>query len=373
MYTSERQKSEICLSICITVYNQLELVKRNLQTILQYPGNDIEIVISDDFSTDDIKGMVDSFCDKRIKYYRTPLNMGHDLNILFALRHCKSDFAFLLRSRDLVIPTEVEYIINCISRYPETAYMGFSARNVEHEVAILYSDCVYHTPRECIEAHFRLLVHPSGQLYNVKYLDFCALEGYIKKYFKTIYGFVVHDLIRMQLALKGDFLTFERATWVYDNNRKNTDRAVNATKNKTSVYAPEYSYPRYECEFFYITDIFPEDEKIVTLKHLIAKFCKSIIWDYSLSNRDVYQQQHYAYEEVAFSRYNEYKNFYRYTICLSKDFLKTDKKELCQELKKQKWYLFLHYPLKYYMQKIFKLLVKNKGVFWKIRCLVKRI
>lgn len=373
MYIRKRQKTEVCLSICITVYNQLELVKRNLQTILLYPGNDIEIVISDDSSTDDIKGMADSFHDKRIKYYRTPLNLGHDLNILFALRHCKSAFAFLLRSRDLIIPTEVAYIINCISKYPNAAYMGFSARNMEHKVAILYSNHVYHTPRECIGVHFRLLVHPSGQLYNIKYLDFSVLEDYIKEYFKTIYGFVVHDLIRMQLALKGDFLTFERTTWVYDNSRKITDRAVNATKNKISVYAPEYSYPRYACQFFYVTNIFPQDVKIVTLKYLIGKFCKSIIWDYSLSNRDAYQQQHYAYDEVAFSRYKEYKNFYRYTIGLSDNLLEKDKKELCKELRKQKWYLFLNYPLKYYIQKVFKICLKNNEFFWKIRCWVKQI
>lgn len=48
----------IKISFCIPVYNQTELVRQCIRSIIEYKGLDIEIVISDDCSTENIEELV---------------------------------------------------------------------------------------------------------------------------------------------------------------------------------------------------------------------------------------------------------------------------------------------------------------------------
>ena len=65
---------ETVISFCITVYNQSELVKKCIDSIVSYKGNDIEIVVSDDNSSENIRELLYTYHDDRIKYY---VNIRH--------------------------------------------------------------------------------------------------------------------------------------------------------------------------------------------------------------------------------------------------------------------------------------------------------
>lgn len=70
------------LSICIPVYNQSSLLRVCLNELLRYKGNDIEVVVNDNCSEENLKEVIDSFNDNRLKYYRNETNLGQDLNII---------------------------------------------------------------------------------------------------------------------------------------------------------------------------------------------------------------------------------------------------------------------------------------------------
>jgi len=57
------------ISFCIPVYNQRDLLKQCVDRIVEYPGNEIEIVVQDDCSTDDLRELIDCYEDPRIRYY----------------------------------------------------------------------------------------------------------------------------------------------------------------------------------------------------------------------------------------------------------------------------------------------------------------
>ena len=110
------------LSICFTVYNQIDMLKQNLDQIAKYQGDDIEVVISDDCSTDNIWMLIESYHDNRISYYRTEKNVGHDLNILHGIRCCKSNYVYVFRTRDNVFVENIPSIIKTLELYPDAGY-----------------------------------------------------------------------------------------------------------------------------------------------------------------------------------------------------------------------------------------------------------
>ena len=100
----------IIISFCITVYNQIDLVKKCLDSIVAYKGKEIEIIISDDKSTENIQGLVNGYHDERIKYFLNKENLGHDRNILCALSRASGKYAFLLRTRDMIMPVAIPVV-----------------------------------------------------------------------------------------------------------------------------------------------------------------------------------------------------------------------------------------------------------------------
>lgn len=84
----------IKISFCIPVYNQTELVRQCIRSIIEYKGLDIEIVISDDCSTENIEELVRQIDDPRVRYYKNADNLGHDRNIIASFSRAKGDLYF---------------------------------------------------------------------------------------------------------------------------------------------------------------------------------------------------------------------------------------------------------------------------------------
>ncbi len=71
------------VSICCSVLNQSELLKGMIHSIRAQSLTDWELVLVDDGSTEDIKSLVDSFSDTRIKLERFKKNKGMPLETMF--------------------------------------------------------------------------------------------------------------------------------------------------------------------------------------------------------------------------------------------------------------------------------------------------
>ena len=351
------------LSICIAVYNQIELVKKNLDLIMQYRNNDIEVVISDDCSTDDIQGLAESYGDKRIVYVKTKQNGGHDLNILNALEAATGEYALVLRSRDLVIPEKISNILETINSNEECGYYLFSALDETGVQTLFLSDKKYESGKDAIYAHRHLITHPSGNIYNLQFVDCSKLRIAINKSFSHKYGFTVHELLRMELACKGPFYTSKDTTWIYANTINQKDTAVNSLPNKQSVYDPKYGYERLTCCFYYIKDSIDTtiENKYLLYKEAFRKYFKSITYDFGQINKSKGHQQHYNFSEIIFSPQKERINFIHKSKEMLSEIDNTTRNKVIHFLYKYSILLAYYYPVRdYFFNHFFSLEVKRK-------------
>lgn len=302
------------LSFCIPVFNQSEIVKKCIESIAIYPKKDIEIVISDDCSNEDIRGLVKAFGDDRIYYYRNDENLGHDLNIIAAFKHARGEFVFLLRTRDLIISESIPELINIINTRNEISYITGSAIDDKGNHIIDYKRTYYEKGIDALSAHLNLYIHPSGSAYNRKEMNFDELEGFIKKTIDTKFSFIVHNLLRMQLSQKGGFAIVTKPIWIYTNTSRCKDVAVNSAPNKESVYSPNYCKKRYLCEMLWCRTVIPPNMHMMVYEHLFKEYLKQCTWLFKLSNADKNMRYHYNYHKVKISVREEQSCF----VCLTK-------------------------------------------------------
>jgi abequosyltransferase len=100
------------LSFCIPTYNRATYLNETLDSIINQSDNSIEIIISDNASTDNTEEVVRKAKLKfpNITYYRWPQNMGADLNYLKTVELATGDFCWFLGSDDLIKNGAIEKI-----------------------------------------------------------------------------------------------------------------------------------------------------------------------------------------------------------------------------------------------------------------------
>lgn len=69
--------SDICTSVCMATYNGVRYLPEQIQSILFQMGDDDELVIVDDCSTDGSFHYLSNIIDHRIRVFRNELNIGH--------------------------------------------------------------------------------------------------------------------------------------------------------------------------------------------------------------------------------------------------------------------------------------------------------
>ncbi len=90
-------------SIVIPTYNRAKFLKAALAICLQQTYKNFEIIVSNNCSTDDTKEVVQSFKDKRIKYYENKKNIGAEPNMRKAISYAKGVYLFTSGDDDFIL------------------------------------------------------------------------------------------------------------------------------------------------------------------------------------------------------------------------------------------------------------------------------
>lgn len=105
------------ISICLATYNGENYIKEQIDSILSQIGDEDEVIVSDNKSTDSTIGILMSYKDKRIKifhrssHYKIPHEAVSD-NFENALMNCKGDFVFLADQDDIWVENKVERMMS---------------------------------------------------------------------------------------------------------------------------------------------------------------------------------------------------------------------------------------------------------------------
>jgi glycosyltransferase involved in cell wall biosynthesis len=109
------------VSVHIAAYNRVELFRKTLSAVLGFRGVNFEIVVVDDGSTDDIRSVVESAHDSRVRLYRFETNRGPWAAFNHAIRNTRAEWIMPIGSDDL--PTS-DYLLRMLAQAgPDIDYL----------------------------------------------------------------------------------------------------------------------------------------------------------------------------------------------------------------------------------------------------------
>lgn len=111
------------VSICIAVFNGEKYIKEQLASIICQINSNDEIIVSDNYSTDNTINIINEFNDPRIKIFYCPKSNNIPiinqitLNFENALKYAKGDIIFLSDQDDVWLPNKVELTLTALQKY----------------------------------------------------------------------------------------------------------------------------------------------------------------------------------------------------------------------------------------------------------------
>lgn len=107
--------NNIDISICIPTYNRAPQLVQCINNVLQCKSNNIEVVVSDNHSTDNSEIEIGKIKDTRLKYFKNNENLGFDANILKLIEHACGTFLYFLSDEDSINPDSLDWILKKLS------------------------------------------------------------------------------------------------------------------------------------------------------------------------------------------------------------------------------------------------------------------
>lgn len=98
------------ISVCMATYNGEKYIKEQLDSILSQIGENDEVIISDDSSTDKTVQIIKAFNDTRIKIFENQKFKSPVFNFQNALMHAKGEIIVLSDQDDIWEPNKIEVI-----------------------------------------------------------------------------------------------------------------------------------------------------------------------------------------------------------------------------------------------------------------------
>lgn len=96
------------VSVIIPVYNKEEELKRALNSVLKQTYQNFEIIVVDDYSTEDIQKTVAGFKDERIKYYKLKKKGNANIARNMGIQKASGEYTAMLDSDDEWLSVHLE-------------------------------------------------------------------------------------------------------------------------------------------------------------------------------------------------------------------------------------------------------------------------
>lgn len=299
--------SKVTVSICIPTYNQVEYLKKCIQSILVQDYLDYEIVISDDSTNDTVKSYIDSLgLNEKISYYRNSPSLGTPENWNHAISKAQGKYIKVLHHDDFFTETNsLAQFVSLLENNPN-ADLGFSATLV----------CNIKTNKNSIHTC------SPNQLAKLK-------NEYHYLFFKNLIGAPSATIYRKEMAVKFD----NRFKWLVD-----IDFYISAlTKNNSVQYIDKPLICTVHGMETQVTQQIEYDRQIQISEHVLL-FSKIVNYVKS-------QKNYFAFFDELFLRYDVNSMEDLKQICEVPDNLKEFLNHVFQNLHKFKTLKQIKYRL----------------------------
>jgi len=113
-------KSLPLVSVCIPIFNGQEYIRETMDCVLNQTYKNLEVIISDNCSTDKSIEIIKSFNDPRIKIFSNEKNMGIKYNYLKVFTYASGKYLTFMGADDGMTLTAIEKAIS-ILEHPDNA------------------------------------------------------------------------------------------------------------------------------------------------------------------------------------------------------------------------------------------------------------
>jgi len=117
----------------MATYNGSKYVEMQLSSILTQLGQDDEIIVLDDASSDATLNLIKNYPDSRIKLIDNKINLGVVKAFELAINNGNGEIIFLSDQDDIWIPNKVEKIIEVFQKYPDITLVLSDAQIIDGE------------------------------------------------------------------------------------------------------------------------------------------------------------------------------------------------------------------------------------------------
>ena len=265
------------VSIVINCYNGEKYLRKSIESVLDQSYQNFELIFWDNQSTDQSKNIIQSYQDKRIKYFYSPnyttLYQARNL----ALKECKGDFVCFLDVDDYFLKNKIA---------KQLLYFN------DQKVGVIYSN--YYRYYEDINKK-KLLTNkllPSGNLtqYILEESQISFMTVMIRKKsldslkfnFDKKYSIIGDYDLLYRLSFNWDFCYIEEPLAVYrihkDNFSKNSILFIDELKD---WYNKNYSFFINKKNYIYKKIIFFQAKEYLSKKNILKFFIE--FWKYPMS------------------------------------------------------------------------------------------
>ena len=126
------------VTIGIPTYNRADgYLKEAIQSAMSQKYPNIEVVISDNCSSDNTKNLVKGFSDPRIRYYRHDVNIGANNNFNFCVNQAKGDYFLMLHDDDLIDQDFIDVCMRAANYATNIGIIRTGTRVIDFEGKVL--------------------------------------------------------------------------------------------------------------------------------------------------------------------------------------------------------------------------------------------
>ena len=220
------------ISFCIPTYNRAPQCIRLVKEILKSQNEDIEVVVSDNCSTDETLALLRKIKDKRLFILTSVQNKDSLLNGLNCLSKASGKYIYLTTDKDMVNFSNIDaFVLFLKGNRVSCGYCEFSPK-------LGGIDGIYLQGFEAIDNVGYLGRHPSGSFFEREKLENL---NYLERF--SDYEFVgefVADYMLAELASKGNAAIFRQQLAIpQDGKEAAIDKSLSIKgENKNAYYTP---------------------------------------------------------------------------------------------------------------------------------------
>lgn len=186
------------LSISIPTYNRAGLLKELLGNILSFQSDEIEVVVTDNQSSDETAEILANIKDERLKIFKNSESVPGYYNMIIGLFNASGKYVIHCNDRDLLFTDKLPALLRVL-REGNYSYVQTTRGYLEPS----YKISIYEKGFDSL-IHQKHSNHPTGMIFNVEIMhNYLNRENYKKYVDDTFtYSFLMRDL-----------LVFEKSAW----------------------------------------------------------------------------------------------------------------------------------------------------------------